>query len=132
LGPSSVAPPHLRAADLQQVDGLAADVDVVGDVSQEDGHRVLRVLGDQGGAALPEALVCGLRHKARVPVIDQLPWTGLMGRSDLKATSLYSSCVSSCPFGSSFFRVLLFNADESRRSAEDTFDSTRRHSPITL
>lgn len=49
---------NLWAADLQQVDGFSADVDIVGDVSQEDGHAVLHILGDQSVALHPEVLVC--------------------------------------------------------------------------
>lgn len=34
---------YLRAADLQQVDGFPANVHVVGEVSQEEGHAVLHI-----------------------------------------------------------------------------------------
>lgn len=49
---------HLWAADLQEVDGLPADVHVVGDVPQEHGNAVLHVPGDQGVALDPEVFVC--------------------------------------------------------------------------
>lgn len=52
------ARPHLRAAELQQVDGLPADIHVVRDVLQERGHAVLHLLGDEHVAVRPVRLVC--------------------------------------------------------------------------
>lgn len=49
---------NLWVADLQQVDGFSADVDVVGNMSQEYRHAVLHVFGDQSVALHPEVFVC--------------------------------------------------------------------------
>ena len=49
----------LGTADLEQVDGLAADVDVVSDVSEEGGDAGLGLPGDEGVALHPEVLVWG-------------------------------------------------------------------------
>lgn len=53
---------YLWAADLQQVNVLPADVHVVGEVSQEDGHAVLHVLWNQSVSLDPEVLVCRNTH----------------------------------------------------------------------
>ena len=47
----------LGTADLQQVDGLPADVDVVGDVPEEDGHVLLHAARDQGVPLRPEVFI---------------------------------------------------------------------------
>lgn len=49
---------NLWPADLQQVDGFSADVNIIGNVPQEDGNTVLHILGDQSVALHPEVLVC--------------------------------------------------------------------------
>lgn len=35
---------NLWAADLEEVDGLSADVHIIGDVFQEDGNTILHIL----------------------------------------------------------------------------------------
>lgn len=35
---------NLWAADLQEVDGLSADIYIIGDVSQEDRNTILHIL----------------------------------------------------------------------------------------
>lgn len=49
---------YLRAADLQQVNGLPANVHVVGKVSQEEGHAVFHIFWNQSVALDPEVFVC--------------------------------------------------------------------------
>lgn len=49
---------NLWAADFEQVDGLSADIHVISDVSQEDGHAILHILGNQSVALNPEMFVC--------------------------------------------------------------------------
>lgn len=49
---------YLRAADLQQVNGLPANVHVVGEVSQEEGYAVFHIFGNQSVALDPEVFVC--------------------------------------------------------------------------
>lgn len=49
---------NLWAADLEEVDCLSADVHIIADVSQEDGHTILHILGDQSVALDPEVFVC--------------------------------------------------------------------------
>lgn len=50
--------PHLWAAELQQIDGLPADVHVVGDVAQEHRDAVLRLFGNEHVAVGPVQPVC--------------------------------------------------------------------------
>lgn len=50
--------PHPGAAELQQVDGLPADVHVVGDVAEEHRDAVLRLFGNKHVAVGPVEPVC--------------------------------------------------------------------------
>lgn len=56
---------NLRAADLEEVDGLPTDVYVIGNVSQEEGHTVLHILWDQSVALDPEVFIC---RKSKTPI----------------------------------------------------------------
>lgn len=49
--------PHPGAAELQQVDGLPADIHVVGDVPQEHGDAVLHLFGNKHVAVGPVKLI---------------------------------------------------------------------------
>lgn len=49
---------NLWAADLEEVDSLSADINVIGDVSQEEGNAILHILGDQSVALNPEVFIC--------------------------------------------------------------------------